>query len=227
MRTSAIPTLIALCITAGSALAQEHGHRQPLPGHRPAGPVAPAPRPAPPGQWWDGSHGHGHYYPVTGWRVHAPPPRVPRVPWHGVRYGYFNGVWYAPYGASFVVVRPPVGVVVSTLPTYHTVVGVGGVSYLYANGVYYREASGGYEVVPSPIVGAPDASLPRTYVYPKLNQSAEKQASDEYECHRWAVNQTGFDPSAAATGQNSGPSPRADYVRAQTACLEGRGYTVR
>ena len=29
----------------------------------------------------------------------------------------------------------------------------------------------------------------------------QQQASDEYECHRWAVTQSGFDPSGAATGQ--------------------------
>src|SRR5436190_976669 len=83
--------------------------------------------------------------------------------------------------------RPPIGLVVTDLPEYRTVVAIGGVSYLYANGVYYREAGGGYEVMPSTIVGAPDGSTTRTYVYPKLNQSAERQASDEYECHRWAV----------------------------------------
>ena len=67
----------------------------------------------------------------------------------------------------------------------------------------------------------------RSFVYPKLGQSAEKQASDEYECHRWAADQTGFDPSAAAAGQGTGPTQRSDYARAQMACLEGRGYTVR
>jgi hypothetical protein len=30
-----------------------------------------------------------------------------------------------------------------------------------------------------------------------------------------------------ATGQSTDVAHRADYVRAQTACLEGRGYTVR
>jgi hypothetical protein len=227
-RIAAVAAACIACLWTGSqALAQDrHPSRLPLPAHKPGYPVAPPHKPAPRGQWWDGAHGHAHYYPATGWRVHAPPRHVHWVPWHGVRYGYVNGVWYAPYGNTFVVARPPVGVVISALPAYRTVVTLGGASYLYANGVYYREhAGGGYEVVPSPIVG--DAASQRTYVYPKLNQSAEKQASDEYECHRWAVDQTGFDPTAAATGQGTGPAQRSDYVRAQTACLEGRGYTVR
>ena len=139
------------------------------------------------------------------------------MPWHGVRYGYFNGVWYQPYGAAYVVARPPVGIVVAGLPAFATAVTIGGVGYLYANGVYYRDrGDSSYEVVPSPeVVSTANHGGPaRTFVYPKLGQSAEKQASDEYECHRWAVDQTGFDPSAAAAGQGTGPMQRSDYMRA-------------
>lgn len=225
--------LFASALTAGllavaallPAAAKDNDRRgPPAYGHR----VAPPPQPVPRGQWWDGAHGHGHAYPVTGWRVHALPPRVHVVPWAGVRYGYWNGIWYAPYGSAYVVARPPIGVVVSDLPAFRTVVTIGGIAYLYANGVYYRERSGGYEVVPSPIVGDGEGGAQRTYVYPSMNQSAETQASDEYECHRWAVGQTGFDPSSSATGQTGAAGgARGDYARAQRACLEGRGYTVR
>ena len=34
------------------------------------------------------------------------------------------------------------------------------------------------------------------YLYPAQGQSAERQDRDRYECYRWAVRQTGFDPSA-------------------------------
>jgi hypothetical protein len=50
---------------------------------------------------------------------------------------------------------------------------------------------------------------------------------DRYECHRWVVGKIGFDPTAAATGQPSDPACRADYQRAQSACLDGRGYPER
>lgn len=36
----------------------------------------------------------------------------------------------------------------------------------------------------------------RVYVYPLRAQPAELQDRDRYECHNWAVQQTGFDPSA-------------------------------
>ena len=34
------------------------------------------------------------------------------------------------------------------------------------------------------------------YAYPLQNQTAEQQDRDRYDCHLWAVKQTGFDPSA-------------------------------
>jgi hypothetical protein len=33
------------------------------------------------------------------------------------------------------------------------------------------------------------------YVYPLKNQNQEQQDRDRYECHSWAVKQTGYDPS--------------------------------
>jgi hypothetical protein len=219
-----VATLLCALAAQSPVLAKDRGERigpPPVAGHRP-------PPPVPRGQWWDGAHGHGRAYPVTGWHVHSLPPRVAWVPWGGVRYAYWNGVWYSPYGAGFVVARPPVGILVHDLPPFRTVVTIGGIGYLYANGVYYRELpDGAYQVVPSPIVAATDGAAPRMYVYPKQGQSPERQASDEYECHRWAVGQTGFDPSTQATGQAVSTGTRGDYARAQTACLEGRGYTVR
>lgn len=39
------------------------------------------------------------------------------------------------------------------------------------------------------------AQSQQVYIYPKNNQSSAQQDKDRYECHRWAVQQTGFDPS--------------------------------
>lgn len=33
------------------------------------------------------------------------------------------------------------------------------------------------------------------FIYPTKGQTAEQQSRDRYECHSWAVQQTGFDPS--------------------------------
>ena len=66
---------------------------------------------------------------------------------------YFNaGVWYAPRGPGFVVVRPPPGLVISVLPPYYSTVWFGGLPYYYADNVYYtwNPADNGYVVAEPP-----------------------------------------------------------------------------
>jgi hypothetical protein len=131
------------------------------------------------------------------------------------------------------------GGVLGGLPAVAPVITIGAITYWVADGQYYRAVpSGGYVLVPPPegvdpgrMAGSdrpfntpgPD----RLYIYPRNGQSAEKQASDEYDCHKWAVGQTGFDPVSTTLGSASGPGRQGDYVRAQAACLDARGYTAR
>lgn len=181
-------------------------------------------------RWFDGAHGHNHSYPQPGRAVRAVPPHARVVIWGGVRYNFFDGVWYTPGVNGYVVVRPPIGIVIGDRPALFSALTIGGLAYLYANGAYYREhPGGGYEVVPPPVEGRSAAAPEKIFVYPRQAQTAQQQASDEYECHKWAVTQTGFDPTDAALGQNTarGPAKPGDYERARSTCLEGRGYTVR
>ena len=69
----------------------------------------------------------------------------------------------------------------------------------------------------------------RIFVYPRQGQSDELQAKDRYECHSWAVSQTHHDPTQPVSGMPEAQlnQMRADYQRAQGACLDGRGYTVK
>jgi len=62
----------------------------------------------------------------------------------------------------------------------------------------------------------------KVFVYPRNGQTADQQARDRYECYRFAVAQSGVDPM-----HSTGVAQQSDYDRAQAACLEGRGYTVR
>ncbi len=196
-------------------------------------------------RWWDGAHGHGRYYPVPGYRVTRAPIYGYPVYWGGVSYSFYDGVWYTGGPGGYLVVRPPLGIVVNDLPTFATVLTLGALSYYYVNGTYYRpvsvNGSQAYEVVQAPVAESqPSSASPaRLFVYPRQGQSEDKQASDEYACHRWAAERSGFDPTARATGSSSAASgslssaprsedqARSDYQRAQAACLEGRGYTVR
>jgi hypothetical protein len=70
---------------------------------------------------------------------------------------------------------------------------------------------------------APGAGAPDVYLYPRNHQTDQQMATDRYECHNWAVGQTGYDPtrSAAQSGDQDG------YRRAMIACLDARGYSAR
>jgi hypothetical protein len=80
---------------------------------------------------------------------------------------------------------------------------------------------------PAPSVTPP--STERIFIYPRQGQSEELQAKDRYECHRWAVSQTHYDPTQPTSGMPEAQmnQMRADYQRAMGACLDGRGYTMR
>ncbi len=56
------------------------------------------------------------------------------------------------------------------------------------------------------------------YIYPNKGQSSQQQSQDRYECHVWAANQSGFDPS---TYHASNPGP------VRVASASGRHYPHR
>jgi hypothetical protein len=190
-------------------------------------------------QYHDTRYHMDHYYPARGAAVGAlPAGRVPVYDRAHNAYYFHGGVWYRPYGGRFVVVGPPIGVFVPYLPPYYTTLWIGGYPYYYANDTYYswNPGQGQYEVVqpagadaPAGVDGAstePPAATGELYSYPKNGQSPEQQEQDRYECHRWAVDQSGFDPTQN-TGAPPDPAKRPAYDHAMTACLEGRGYTVK
>ena len=183
----------------------------------------------------DRRYHHDRYYPPRGYVVDAPPRGYHIVRHGGVPYYYYGGIWYRPSGPRFVVVIPPIGVVVPVLPPFYTTIWVGGAPYYYADGTYYawRAQDNGYAVVAPPaesdVTTLPPDQEQQLYIYPKKGQSEEQQADDRYECHRWAVTQTGFDPTQPPTtgSPSQYAAERADYQRAMKACLDARGYSVR
>jgi len=83
------------------------------------------------------------------------------------------------------------------------------------------EAAG---TTPSPVIAGASDQL---FASPPANaQSTEQQSQDRSECHQWALTESGYDPTAADAAAQPGEK-RATYFRAQTACLQGRGYIVR
>ncbi|MBU1398486.1 MAG: hypothetical protein KKH85_06300 [Proteobacteria bacterium] len=179
----------------------------------------------------DSRYHHDRSYPARGQVIRAL-PRDHRAIVHGsARYYFSGGVWYRPQGPRFSVIMPPIGLFVPFLPPYYATIRLGGIPYYYANEVYYAHRGNGYVVVEPPKEEVSQAPPPadKMFIYPRQGQSEQVQADDRYACHRWAVEQTGFDPT-----QPPGSSPesqktdnRADYQRAMSACLDGRGYTVK
>lgn len=187
-----------------------------------------------PGYVLDGRYRLNRYYPPRGYAVKHLPVGYRTVHFHGHPYYFRHGVWYSARGAGFVVVTPPIGIIVPILPSYYTRIWVRGIPYYYAGGVYYvwRPAMQGYEIVEAPAessVESEKAESGQFYVYPKEGQNSEKQAQDRYECHRWSVDQTGFDPSQppADVAKAELAAKQSDYRRAISACLEARGYSVK
>lgn len=45
------------------------------------------------------------------------------------------------------------------------------------------------------------------FIYPNKGQSLEQQNRDRYECHAWAVQQTGFDPARPQVAGAPPPAP--------------------
>jgi hypothetical protein len=99
--------------------------------------------------------------------------------------------------------------------------------YYEPSPVIIREQSPVYFQPAQPVTAS---SAERIFVYPRQGQSEDLQAKDRYECHSWAVSQTRYDPTQSSIGEipaTKRDQMRADYRRAEDACLDGRGYTVK
>jgi len=238
--------LMSLLAVVGTALAQHPaapgggGGAHPGAGGHPGTGVAAGAH-----QHFDSRFSHNQYYYDRGYGVHTPPAGGmgdlrgrdgERYYFHGGNWYRWRGGWYRWWGGAWVVWGPPIGLFVPFLPPLYTTIWWGGIPYYYANDAYYvwNDGRNQYEVVtppegldaagttPSPVTEGASEQL---YAYPLKGQSAEQQSQDRYECHRWAVEQSGFDPTSAAAAPTT--DKRSAYFRAQSACLEGRGYSVK
>jgi hypothetical protein len=300
-------TVLAVCLNPTCSYAQSGEQRR----------SEEQPEPEPYHKHHDTRHGHDHSYPDRGAIVRDLPRGTIGVNYADVSYRYHDGIWLEPRGPAFIVVAPPIGIVVPTLPTFSTTLAQGGETYLYANDTYYRPRAdlGGYEVVNEPAQGLPQngpdafvggqlpgaapaapaiiatggistpaaqpvsgqaATVPtvtqaaafrpsapaatttasitaapvpvtlptgpasvspssappkvtKVFLYPKNGQTSDQQARDRYECYRFAVAQSGFDPASSPGVASSAPSnePQSDFERAQSACFDARGYVSR
>ncbi|WP_313059773.1 DUF6515 family protein [Pseudomonas rhodesiae] len=187
---------------------------------------------------WPGrpdGHGNGwgpgpQYRP--GYVVDRFPDRNYRVPYRGQDYFFSGGYWYRPQGPRYVVVAPPYGIRVHYLPDYAREVWVGGSLLFLAAGAYYayEESTQQYVVVQPPAAvpapqPAPQGNGYDVVAYPANGQSPAQVQQDGYDCYRWAVQQSGFDPQAVTYAPD--PAVVQTYRQAQGNCLSSRGYQVQ
>lgn len=189
----------------------------------------------------DSRYRHNRTYLRRGYSVRSLPKDHRVVVHHHYPYYHAHGVWYAHRHGRYVVVAPPVGLFVPFLPLAYATIWVHGVPYYYANQTYYTQTPGGYIVVEPPqgdvSENPPDSEDDETaditddriFVYPSKGQSQAQQDQDRYDCHKWAVDQTGYDPTKPPyeRPENEIMQQRKDYRRAMTACLDSRGYSVK
>ena len=220
LRLAALVLLCALGVLAfaASAAAEQGGHGQQ----------------AARGQHYDTRYNHNQYYPARGAVVGRLPREAVSVNHGNGRYWYQGGTWYGARSPRWWVVAPPIGIFVPLLPPFYTTVWFGGLPYYYANDTYYlwREHERRYEVVDPPGDQQANVLPPEAqdlYIYPKNGQDAAQQSTDRYDCHRWAADQTGFDPTRPTGGvaPEQAAGKHVEYQRAMTACLEARGYSVK
>ena len=135
---------------------------------------------------------------------------------------------------------PGYGLFLATLPFYYSTLWWNGVPYYYADDNYYvwNNSMGGYQAVVPPLQAVNQTAVqrggPDLFAYPKNGQGTEQQARDRQECRDWAASQTassamtaGAAPGAASASATVAPPNSDANLRAQAACLEGRGYSVK
>jgi hypothetical protein len=148
--------------------------------------------------------------------------------WHGGYGGYRGGYgWHGGWG-GWGWGGLGIGLYFATLPYYYSTLWYAGVPYYYADDNYYQWDSnvGQYETVtpPAEVQRQAEQQSSNLIAYPKNGQSETQQTADKSACSAWAMSQSGFDPTQTPTASTN---QHSDYMRAQAACLEGRGYSVQ
>jgi hypothetical protein len=165
--------------------------------------------------------------------------------YYGGYRGYYGGWGYGWRGGwGWGCCGIGLGWYLPVLPLGYATYWWGGVPYYYANNAYYiwDGGAGQYEAVEPPegltttptetstaaAADSPAGTWTDLYAYPKGGQSMEQQTKDRDECHKWAVAQSGFDPTQPpATDARAAAAKREGYLRAEAACLEARNYSVK
>ncbi|MCF6759773.1 DUF6515 family protein [Pseudomonas fragi] len=183
-------------------------------------------------QRWPGRpNGHGNGWGAgpqyrPGYMIDRFPGQYRQVPYRGQNYYFSGGYWYRPQGPRYIVVQPPYGIRVGFLPDYAREVWFGSTLMFLAAGAYYayQPATQDYIVVQPPATQQPVSNGYDVVAYPVNFQTPAQVDQDRYDCYRWAVDQSGFDPARVTYAP--APAVVQAYRQAQGSCLSSRGYQV-
>lgn len=108
------------------------------------------------GSWHDRHPGRVHDAPVYRHPehrvIHHPPPGYTTVRHRHDVYHYHSGRFYRPVSNGFIVVAPPLGIVVPFLPIGFRTVISSGLTFCVSGDTWYRPVTSGYEVVAPPVI---------------------------------------------------------------------------
>jgi hypothetical protein len=177
------------------------------------------------GRGWNRPYSWGGFY--SGLSLGLVVPFLPlgySTAWYGGSpYYYANDVYYVSQpGRGYRVVAAPDSQIISETYVYDVpgptpVVAAPPVTYAPTPSYVQQAAPSQAQTQTQPQAQA------QLYAYPNKGQTATQSTFDRIECERWGSGQTGYAP-----GQSVEDAKRkADYTRAVSACLEGRGYSVK
>lgn len=74
----------------------------------------------------------------------------------GAKYHYYGGKFYRPniFGLGIAISIPPIGAIVTYLPSGHKRIITNNGVYYYYDDIYYTGCTGGYVVVPAPLINS-------------------------------------------------------------------------
>lgn len=121
---------------------------------------------------------NSYYHPRT--VISFSSPRV-LIPFGGMNYYYSGGYYYRPYGSTFRIIAPPIGININILPRGYRQIYAGDVPYYYYGGTYYKKGkkNNNYEVVEAPL-GASVPELPEDVKVVVINNQKYYELNGTY-----------------------------------------------
>lgn len=117
-----------------------------------------------------------HDHPHFGLHVSFIPDGFVTVAVGGIRCYYYDGLYYNRIGGEYVIINPPIGAVVRSIPPDYRPVVIDRVTYYVDSDTYYVYTPHGYQVVPAPVTVAQVSPQPMVVAQPSQVQAITQAA---------------------------------------------------